>query len=356
MSPKIANIAGIDIQLHWTFILLLLIALIAGIGTFVIIILLFVFVVMHELSHSIVSLKHYKIPVKKIILFPLGGASIIDLENVKPEQGLWIAFAGPLLSIALSGLFGLAWLYSSGPLSDLLLFSAEINLLLGIFNLLPAFPLDGGRVLKSYLEERSDDLSATKKAVTISKYIIIIFIAGTVAYTVYLTNLSVYDIEISLLWDLLIVFFIYTAGQAELQSAYIKKYTKHIKVSKVMGSNYILVKPSTTMIALYKLLLSRKTHIVIVRKGHNFALVSRIPINPLNQGTKEMLQKKVTEFAEEIPSVKESEPLSKAIEIIRYEDAPAVTVTRGGKLVGLLMSEHLETIIALHMPQIMGGK
>jgi CBS domain-containing protein len=175
-------------------------------------------------------------------------------------------------------------------------------------------------------------------------------------YTIYFTTLSVYDIEINALWDLIIVFFIYSAAQAELQSAYIKRYTKGIKVRKLVSSNYIEAPPSTTMLKLYKLLLTKNTHMVVTKKDGKYALVSKVLANPLAPNSRELLSKRIAEFAQQIPTVTEDEPVSKALERMQYEEVPALAVVDGKRLVGLLLAEHLEAVIALHMPQIMREK
>lgn len=101
-NTSILDIFHIKIELHWTFIMLLLFALLisaySGLYFFIIILLLFLMVLLHELAHSATALAN-GIEVKKIILFPLGGASIIDLDEVKPDLSLKIALAGPVMSI-----------------------------------------------------------------------------------------------------------------------------------------------------------------------------------------------------------------------------------------------------------------
>jgi Zn-dependent protease/predicted transcriptional regulator len=111
-------------------------------------ILFFASVVFHELSHSVVA-THYKIPVASITLFVFGGLSRIEQEPTSPGQEFNIAIAGPISSLFLAGCFWLVHRWApGGMLGASCYWLAEINLTLGLFNLVPAFPLDGGRILR----------------------------------------------------------------------------------------------------------------------------------------------------------------------------------------------------------------
>lgn len=116
------------------------------------VILFFVSIVLHELAHSLVA-RAYRIPVKSITLFILGGVAQITREAAKPLHELLMAAAGPLTSFALAGLFAGAWFalgaQSDRPVDYVLVWLALMNTILGVFNMLPAFPMDGGRVFRS---------------------------------------------------------------------------------------------------------------------------------------------------------------------------------------------------------------
>lgn len=112
----------------------------------------FVSIVLHELGHSVVA-KAYKIPVKSITLFVFGGVAQITREAARPMHELLMALAGPLTSIALGGVFVAAWWVLGAeahrPVDYVLVWLAIMNVILGVFNLLPAFPMDGGRVFRA---------------------------------------------------------------------------------------------------------------------------------------------------------------------------------------------------------------
>ncbi|MGW5879639.1 site-2 protease family protein [Nocardiopsis terrae] len=117
---------------------------------FVFAILLYASVLVHELAHSLVA-RRYGLPVRRIVLYVLGGVSEIDREAPTPGREFWIAFSGPLLSLLLAaGAFVLAYFTDPFSVTGELLFQLWVaNLLVGVFNLLPGLPLDGGRLLRA---------------------------------------------------------------------------------------------------------------------------------------------------------------------------------------------------------------
>ena len=116
------------------------------------VILFFASIVIHELAHSLVA-RAYKIPVKSITLFILGGVAQITREAAKPLHELLMAAAGPLTSFALSAFFFGVWFAlgaeNTRPVDYVVIWLALMNIVLGVFNFLPAFPMDGGRVFRS---------------------------------------------------------------------------------------------------------------------------------------------------------------------------------------------------------------
>jgi Zn-dependent protease len=116
------------------------------------VVLFFISIVLHELAHSLVA-KAYRIPVRSITLFILGGVAQITREAAKPLHELLMAAAGPLTSFLLAAAFGGAWLLlgaqDNRPIDYVLVWLGLMNAVLGVFNLLPAFPMDGGRIFRS---------------------------------------------------------------------------------------------------------------------------------------------------------------------------------------------------------------
>ncbi|MGI0133927.1 MAG: site-2 protease family protein, partial [Candidatus Micrarchaeaceae archaeon] len=243
LSPYVGSIAGIRIQLHWSFILLLVgIFLLTSPYLFLIWVLLFACVLVHELAHSLLA-KRNGIPVKKIILYPFGGGSVIDFEKVNPSMEYRISIIGPVSSLALALVFGAASLYApSGTVQSTLYLLFVLNVFLGVFNILPWFPLDGGRALRSYLQKTRSFFTATKIAVNVSKVVTILFIIGTVIYVALIPGTFVYK-EFVVLFDIIIGMFIYGGAQSELRLAYVKTNITKLKARDAISRNFTVVKP-----------------------------------------------------------------------------------------------------------------
>ncbi|MGC8649074.1 MAG: site-2 protease family protein [Candidatus Micrarchaeia archaeon] len=372
-QTNISDILHIKIELHWTFILLLLFALFisaySGWYFLLIIVLLFIMVLLHELAHSITALAN-NIDVKKIILLPLGGASIINLDEVKPNISLKIALAGPVMSILLgliSGLFAIvlpnimltAWLGVPVSLSGIFQILFILNILLGIFNLLPAFPLDGGRVLKSALEKKYNSFDATKIAVKISKILLVLFIILSIIYTIMLPGMTFSYFTFILIWDLIIVLFIYGGAQSELELAYILKYASNLPIKSALSKSFAITKSNAKLRDLYKILVKNNIHLILFTdfssgKLKVYLVSSRLP--SVLSSSPDILEKSVKNYSIEIPYIKYNESLAKAIEKMRYENASILAVIKNNKIKGLLNAQHIESIIALHVPQVIKSK
>jgi len=133
-------------------------------------------ILFHEVSHSIIA-KKYGVKFQRIVLFAFGGIALQPIELIDPKNEMHMAFAGPLISFIIFGLSFLIWfeLHQSNmliiqgfPISSIVFYSAMINLVIGLFNLLPVFPSDGGRILRSFLYYRThDQFRATITAIKI---------------------------------------------------------------------------------------------------------------------------------------------------------------------------------------------
>ena len=191
-SFRVARVAGIDIKIHITFFLILILGafLIPGGGIqgvlfgVTLILLLFVCVTLHELGHSLAA-QYFGIPVREIILLPLGGVALLGRNPSKPFQELLIALAGPLVNVLIaavlwiivgpaSSLDGSALTEGSAmslSLTSLLQWLLNANVILALFNMIPAFPLDGGRVFRAILAMFLNYQLATRMATLVGQTI-----------------------------------------------------------------------------------------------------------------------------------------------------------------------------------------
>ncbi len=251
-SLKFGSIFGIPIELHITFLLLLLIFSIFGFIPLLVIVLLFASVLVHELAHALVG-RHYGAKIKKITLLPIGGVS--QMEAIPKGHEFAIAVIGPLTSIILGvvlflfgSLFGLSMYFDLNwveltSLKDIVRIVMSLNFLLGLFNIIPAFPMDGGRVLRAFLSSRMDYLKATEISVRIGQGLAIVFAFVGVFYNP---------------WLIIIAFFIYIGGMGEYQSTQMSSALKGIKVKDLMVKDVVTVSPNDTLEEFEKLLIEKR--------------------------------------------------------------------------------------------------
>lgn len=216
-ETQIARIWGVPIRVHLSLWLLLPIfavqfSPVAGQGLpalgwgLVLAVGLFTSVALHELGHTFVAIR-LGFPVREILLLPIGGAAQLERAPSRPAQEFFLALAGPLVSLLLAAL---CWYGARGVaaaqlgiyLFRVLQVLAEINLMLMLFNLLPAFPMDGGRILRALLTPGLGRLRATRWAVRIGKLAALVF--GVFAVWPPMNLLL-----------LVIAFFLYTTAGAE---------------------------------------------------------------------------------------------------------------------------------------------
>jgi len=212
-------------------------------------IILFVSILLHELSHSLLSIR-YGIHVNQIILFIFGGISDMKDETNEFKKEFKIAVVGPLTSYALSGLFWILFILVSflndnqqsignslSSVEGILLYSSMVNLIIGSFNLIPAFPLDGGRMLRAGLTKWKNDFDlatsiASKIGIAISFGIIGL---GFIAI--------VKGSFLSGFWLIIIGWFINSGAQTYLEQNELSTRLKGIKLREIMNINFIAVNP-----------------------------------------------------------------------------------------------------------------
>jgi Zn-dependent protease/predicted transcriptional regulator len=204
----------------------------------------FVSIVVHELGHSLVA-RHHGIGIASITLFVFGGVSQMKEEPREARQELQIAIVGPIISLVLAALFGVLSMLAApgGPpttVQAVLTYLAAVNLLVAVFNMVPAFPLDGGRVLRAILWLRSGDLMrATSRAARIGRLLALALIAVGV---VRLLGGDFFG-----LWLALIGWFIMQAGSASLAQASLRHALGELRVRDIMTTEVRTVPADATL-------------------------------------------------------------------------------------------------------------
>ncbi len=227
---QIGRAFGIPIRIHWSFLLLpawILLAQ-AGSGTFALFSLaltltlaMFGCVILHELGHALAA-RGFGIRTQDITIYPIGGVARLEGMGQGPWQEFCIAVAGPAVNVAIAVVLLLSLAVGVAVHPALLttlggLFAwwlMLLNLLMVAFNLLPAFPMDGGRVLRAGLASFLGQLRATRIAATVGA---ILAVVGGVAGTLYLQNP----------WLMIVAFFVYVAGQQELAAVEMRERLRH---------------------------------------------------------------------------------------------------------------------------------
>ncbi len=249
-SLRIGKIFGIEIYIHFSWVIILvLLTWSLAVGWFPVLyhgfsaitdwilgltaaVLLFVSVLLHELAHSVVA-RARGLPVKNITLFIFGGVSNIEKEPGSPGIEFQIAVVGPITSL-LIGFLALVLLYALGqstsPLGAILWYLGYANILLGIFNLIPGFPLDGGRVLRSIVWKIDGNLRRATRVVTV--------VGQIIAYLFILLGIWLFFVGyfIDGLWLGFIGWFLLSSAQAANSEVMLQSVFRGVTVGEVMNS------------------------------------------------------------------------------------------------------------------------
>ncbi|MEM8800951.1 MAG: site-2 protease family protein [Pseudomonadota bacterium] len=213
---------------------------------FVAMLLFFVSLLLHELAHALIA-KSFGLKVPRITLFLFGGVAELGDEPDTAGHEFWIAIAGPAMSLALASAFwvssGIVLLISAdlSKLHTVLTYLATINLVLAVFNMLPAFPLDGGRVLRAAIWSRTGDiLKATKTSTKFGEYLGFGLIA--------LGLLALFQgVSLGGAWQIMIGLFIVVAAKSSLENLRTKTLLGNQRVADVMSANTVTAGPDLSL-------------------------------------------------------------------------------------------------------------
>jgi Zn-dependent protease len=343
-SWKICRIAGIPIYIHWTFLILIawLIfdSLSAGKGLrttaegvgFVLTI--FGCVVLHELGHALAA-RRYGISTADITLLPIGGVARLERIPEKPEQELVVAIAGPLVNVAIVlalliagvrppiGVNQGGFLVEEQFLPKLLV----VNAFLFLFNLLPAFPMDGGRVLRALLALRMEYAKATRLAASIGQAMAVLF-----GFLGLLSGNPMF---------LLIALFVWIGAEGEARLVQERTSLRDIPVKAAMLTEYRTLAPSDTLGHAVELLLAgTQQDFPVLGDGRPDQVLTRDALfHGLAHGGRDSLVGEAP--LRELKRVEANELLSLSVSRLRDGSEPCLEVVDKGKPVGLLTLENI---------------
>ena len=362
---RLGQLFGIDIKIHfsWLFIFLLVAWSLAdsylpreypgwdgstywGVGIAGSA-LLFVSVLIHELSHSLMAMSRgYR--VSGITLFFLGGVSEIGQEPTSATQEFLIAVVGPLTSIVLGAIFfGLFQVATGGnaQLEALFGYLAIINLVLAVFNLVPAFPLDGGRVLKSVVWKVTGSLPKSITVATATGTLLGLGMIGA-GITVAVVTHSI----ISGLWLVFIGWFIQSSASAMRHQHRSRGGLAGRLVRDAMQTEFPVVPTDTTVQALVEDYITREFHqVYVVALGESFeGVVTAADVRGLPQDQRSMRYvSEIMTRASSVATVPPNSPLELALQLLISNDLNYLVVADGDKPVGLLSREDILRVMEI---------
>ncbi len=357
-SLGIGSVMGIPIKLHITFLLVLpVFAYIFSINpqpfgfarveppliryalSILAAILLFASVLLHELAHSYLA-KRYGVNIDSITLFLFGGVSAMEEMPRKPGQEAKMAFAGPLTSLIIGSICLLAYksLISLNPTiyqnpANLLWVLGSMNLILGIFNLLPAFPMDGGRVLRSFYATKMSYVKATQSAASVGKFFAIL--------------MAIFGILVGSLWFPLIALFIYVGASEEERSTQAEVALENIRVKDIMTKDVVSVSPSMSVEDLVQFIFQKKHMGYPVMEGDSLKGVVTLTDIERVPYTERSAARVSDIMTRNIVAVSSTARASDALKLISSKNIGRVMVIDNGSLVGILSRTDLVRILRL---------
>jgi Zn-dependent protease/predicted transcriptional regulator len=343
-SWRVGRLFGIDIFVHFTFVLLLAFvglsgysiggdaaSAVTGIGMVAAV---FGIIVLHELGHALAA-RYYGIPTRDITLLPIGGVARLERMPEKPVQELVVALAGPAVNVVLAGIFGAVaiaqGLLGSGTPgslgSELVVHLFAINVGLVVFNMLPAFPMDGGRVLRALLAMPLGQVRATEIAGAIGRVMAVLFVlVGIFGIPGFMSG--------NLMLALVGVFVWIGAGE-EVQAVRTRSRLSGLQAGGVMGSDFGVLSPDDRLTGVARAIArSDQQAFPVTVGGRMVGLVWRADIDrALDEYEGD--QRVFHVVRRDIPWVRSDEPAERALGMLA-DGAGAVPVVDRGYLVGMV--------------------
>jgi Zn-dependent protease/predicted transcriptional regulator len=352
-SLKIARIRGIDVFVHWTFLLLLGWIILSNMRegrdlseslmSVWFVLALFGCVLLHELGHSLTAMR-YGIGTKNIILLPIGGVANIEKMPDKPGQELAVALAGPAVNLVIAGVLFLILQLTGGiPQSaedldgqitgnNFLFNLLVVNVVLAIFNMIPAFPMDGGRVLRALLAMRYDRAKATNIAAKIGQVLAIAFVFAGFFYN---------------FWWIFIGLFIFLGAGAEANFETTRSVLGNYKVRDVLMRQFTVFHSFETLDkAIAALLDGQEKEFLVEQDNEIIGILTR---DEIIRGLREQGQgAAIGRIAHKnFFPLRPDMPLEEAYARMTQANAAICPVFENGQLLGVLNMENITEVVML---------
>jgi Zn-dependent protease len=349
---RLGSIAGIRLQMHWTFLILIAWvvvehaaagaaagAVLAGVG---LVLAVFACVVLHELGHALTA-RRFGIATRDITLLPIGGVARLERMPSQPGQELLVAVAGPAVNVLIAGMLYVILAATGGmrPIAELAVVGGSflpqllwVNLFIVGFNLLPAFPMDGGRMLRALLAFRLPYARATRIAAGAGQIMAVLFgFLGLMGTNPFL---------------LFIALFVYLGAQAEAQQVELRLAFGGVTVAQAMMTRFTALPATATLgDAAEELLAGAQQDFPIVADGGRLlGLLSRSTlVQQLRERGREARVGDLVSGA--CGTAREQEPLETALARMREARCSTMPVVRDRVVVGLLTPENVTELLWL---------
>ena len=354
-SFKIARIAGIEVRIHVTFFLLLAFlgsaygregGASAALSGILFTCLVFGCVLLHEFGHAIAA-RRYGIRTPDITLLPIGGVARLERMPDNPIQEVVVAIAGPLVNVAIAAVLWIYLMIAGGlhEMTSISHFAASlpvrllaVNVGLVVFNLIPAFPMDGGRILRAVLAMRMDYARATNIAASIGQ---------ACAFAFGMFGLLSHPMQPMFV---LVAVFIYFGAASEASLAEMKSVSAGMRVQSAMVTHFRALTYDATLDQAVETLLSTSQHEfpVVDAGGKVHGLLTRDDlIVALRKSGPDGLARDAMRV--NVPCVHPTMPFDRAFAIMQESQCPALPVLdTAGKLVGLFTPENVGELMMVH--------
>lgn len=350
-SLYLGNVRGIKISVHWTFLILILWIVFANLRSgsdlseilwsvgFILVI--FLCVILHELGHALAA-QQFNISTSDITILPIGGIARLESIPEKPREELIVALAGPAVNLLISAILypfvtfsttlgELETLNKIGP-QNFLAALMSVNIWLAIFNLIPAFPMDGGRVLRALLGFKLDHARATRIAASIGQLLAIGFV-----FLGFVSNPFLIFIGL----------FIFLGAQAEASYSQSKLLLKGYTVNEVtMHEIPTIDEGASIKEAVTRLLNSQNRNYIVIRNGKPAGTLTRDAIiRAVAEKGANATVKEVTDT--DLLILKPTMPLEQAWHLMQQKNKPLMPVIVDGQLTGVIDAENISEFILI---------
>lgn len=350
-SWRIGRIAGIDVYIHATFLILLAWVAYAhfvqryrwedAAWGLLFIVALFGIIVLHELGHALTA-RHFGIGTRDITLLPIGGLARLERMPEDPRQELWVALAGPAVNVVLAGML-FVLVIAMGTLStiwqvpviggSMVVKLMWVNVVLAVFNLLPAFPMDGGRVLRALLALNMNYVRATEIAANVGQAMALVFgLLGLMSNP----------------FLLFIALFVWVGAAQEAGMVAMKAGLSGVPVREAMMTDFHVLHPHDPVRSAVDIILQGFQHdFPVVEDGRVVGILTRSKVTEAlaRQGPEVPVREVMrTDFV----SVEPNELLEDVLMKLNGSGSGGITlpVVRQGRLVGLLNQENVAEFMA----------